>query len=509
MVVEPNSAQLAAIAEDLGFVFDEDDIRLFRTMLAGPIAGYARLDALPDALPLPRYPRLPGYSPAEAENPFGAFARIVAVRGAHDGPLAGRQLGVKDCICVAGVPITNGSATFDGYVPEVDATVVTRLLDAGATIVAKTANEDMCYSGGSHTNARGPVDNPWKPGHTAGGSSSGSAAAVGGGVLDIALGTDQGGSVRAPASCCGAVGMKPTYGLVSCTGVLGMEYSLDHVGPITRDVADSARVLSVIAGSDGLDMRQGTAAAADYTADLARGVDGLRIGLLCEGFGRPQSDSRVDEAVSRAARHLSDSGATVVDITVPLHVDAGAIWLPRAAEGCLATIFHGNGFGHGPKGVYLPSAMHRQSLWRSQANLLADTVKLGMLAGEYMRRAYGGRYYGRAHNLARLLTAAYDEALANVDVFIMPTLPILPPKRPDRKDSREASIAAAYEMTVNTSAFNATGHPSLSLPCAVIEGLPVGMMITGPMFGERMIYRVAAAVERAVGDLGGPSRRKL
>jgi amidase len=171
-------------------------------------------------------------------------------------------------------------------------------------------------------------------------------------------------------------------------------------------------------------------------------------------------------------------------------------------------MFHGNGFGHGPKGVYLPSAMHRQSLWRGQADLLADTVKLGMLVGEYMRRAYGGRYYGRAHNLGRLLTAAYDEVLASVDVVIMPTLPMLPPKRPTAEDSREIWIAAAFDMTVNTSAFNATGHPSLSLPCAVIDGLPVGMMITGAMCAERMIYRVAAALERAIGDLGDrPSSR--
>jgi amidase len=509
MVVQPNATQLATIARDLGFNFDDSDLGLFRAMLAGPLSAYARLDALPEALPKPRYPRLPGHAPAALDNPFGAYARLIEIRGADSGPLAGRQVAVKDCICVAGVPTMNGSATFDGYVPEIDATVVTRLLDAGAILVGKTANEDFCYSGGSHTNARGPVDNPWKHGYTAGGSSSGSAAVVGGGLIDIALGTDQGGSVRGPASCCGVVGMKPTFGLVPCTGNLGMEYSLDHIGPITTSVADNALVLSVIAGPDGLDTRQAGVVVDDYRADLFLGVNGLRIGLLREGFARPQSDPRVDAAVRAAAERLVEAGATLVEVSVPLHADAGAIWLPRAAEGCLATIFHGNGFGHGPKGVYLPSAMHRQSLWRGQADLLADTVKLGMLVGEYMRRTYGGRYYGRAHNLGRLLTAAYDEALASVDVIIMPTLPTLPPKRPTAEDLRETWIAAAFDMTVNTSAFNATGHPSLSLPCAVIEGLPVGMMITGAMCAERMIYRVAAAVERALGDLGGRPRGRV
>jgi amidase len=494
-IVGPSSAELAAIAEELGFHFDPADVVAFQHMMKGSLDAYGALDLLPDALPQPRYPRLPGTVPGTEDNPFGAFARITDIVGAPGGPLAGKRVVVKDCVCVAGVPMMNGSSTFEGYVPEIDATVVTRILDAGGTIVGKSANEDYCYSGGSHTNARGPVDNPHRAGFTAGGSSSGSAALVGGGVVDMAIGTDQGGSVRQPASCCGVVGMKATFGLVPCTGNLGMEYSLDHVGPLTRRVADNALLLETIAGPDGLDSRQAECKVDRYTAELDAGAKGLRIGILDETFGLAQSDSRTDEAVRAAVARFAKLGAEVEIVSIPLHRHGGAIWMPRAAEGCLATMFHGNGFGFGPAGVYLPSAMQRQAMWRHQADRLSDTVKLGMLVGQYMFRAYGGRYYGRAHNLARLLAAAYDRALARVDLLAAPTLPFPPTRRPAANAAREEVVATAYGMTINTAPFNATGHPSMSMPCGWIDGLPVGLMLTGRRFHERTMYRASAALE--------------
>jgi amidase len=180
-VAGPSAAELAKIATDLGFDFDPADVAAFRAMMRSSLDVYATLDGLPDALPKPRYPRLPGAVPSIDNNPLGAFAQVIEFAGAETGPLAGKRIAVKDCICVAGVPMMNGSSIFEGYVPEIDAAVVTRILDAGGTIVGKAANEDYCYSGGSHTNARGPVDNPHRPGFIAGGSSSGSAALVGGG----------------------------------------------------------------------------------------------------------------------------------------------------------------------------------------------------------------------------------------------------------------------------------------------------------------------------------------
>ena len=289
--------------------------------------------------------------------------------------------------------------------------------------------------------------------------------------------------------------MKATFGLVPCTGNLGMEYSLDHVGPLTRSVADNALLLEVIAGPDGLDSRQADCKVDRYSADLDAGINGLRVGLLAETFGLPQSDPRIDAAVRAAAAHFAKLGAEVEMVSVPLQRYGGAIWMPRAAEGCLATMFHGNGFGVGPRGVYLPSAMQRQAMWRGHADLLADTVKLGMLVGEYMSRAYGGRYYGRAHNLARLLADSYDRALAGVDILVSPTLPFPPPRLPPPNAPREEVVGAAFSMTTNTAPFNATGHPSMSMPCGWIDGLPVGLMLTGRRFDERLLYRAAAALE--------------
>jgi amidase len=509
-IIGPSATELGTIAADLGFHFDPADVSMFRDMMRGALDAYAALDQLPDALPQPRYPRLPGFVPAAEDNPFGAFARITEIEGAATGPLAGKRIAVKDCTCVAGVPMMNGSAIFEGYVPEIDATVVARMLDAGGTIVGKAANEDYCFSGGSHTNARGPVDNPHRPGFTSGGSSSGSGALVGGGVVDMALGTDQGGSVRQPASCCGAVGMKATFGLVPCTGNLSMEYSLDHVGPITRNVADNALLLEVIAGPDGLDSRQSNIKVDRYTADLGTGAKGLRVGILKETFGHPQSDKRTDAAVREAVAAFEKLGADVEVVSIPLHRYGGAIWMPRAAEGCLTTMFHGNGFGVGPNGLYLPSAMQRQAMWRHQSDLLPDTVKLGMLVGEYMWRAYGGRYYGRAHNLARLLAEHYDRAFARVDILASPTLPFPPPRRPSPNAAREEAVATAFGMTINTAPFNVTGHPSMSMPCGWIDGLPVGLMLTGRNFDERLLYRAASALEAHLAREGvtGPKARE-
>jgi amidase len=509
-IVVPSSVELAGIASDLGFHFDAGDVAAFRDMMRGALDAYAALDRLPDALPQPRYARLPGFVPAAEDNPFGGFARMTDIAGAAGGPLAGKRIVVKDCVCVAGVPMMNGSSTFEGYVPEIDATIVTRMLDAGGTIVGKAANEDYCFSGGSHTNARYPVDNPHRPGFTAGGSSSGSGALVGGGVVDMAIGTDQGGSVRIPAACCGVVGMKATFGLVPCTGNLGMEYSLDHVGPLTRTVADNALLLEIIAGPDGLDSRQGDVKVDHYTSDLGTGAKGLRIGILEETFGLPQSDPRVDQMVRDAAAAFANLGAEVESVSVPLHRYGGAIWMPRAAEGCLATMFHGNGAGVGPKGVYLPSAMQRQAMWRSQSDRLADTVKLGMLVGEYMSRAYGGRYYGRSQNLARLLADSYDRALASFDILASPTVPFPPPRRPAADAPREEAVNTAFGMTINASAFDVTGHPSMSMNCGWIDGLPIGLMLTGRRFDERLLYRAASALELQLAREGttGPEARE-
>src|SRR5947199_2685820 len=202
---------------------------------------------------------------------------------------------------LAGVPMMNGASTLEGYVPDFDATVVSRILDEGGEIIGKTHCEYFCLSGGSHTNATGPVHNPHKKGYSAGGSSSGSAVLVARGEADMALGGDQGGSIRMPASFCGIYGMKATHGLVPYTGIMPIEIYVDHTGPMTRTVADNALLLEVIAGPDGYDPRQYAPRVQSYTDGLERGVRGMRIALVREGFGRPDSERTVDEKVRQGA----------------------------------------------------------------------------------------------------------------------------------------------------------------------------------------------------------------
>src|SRR5437867_2010146 len=283
--------------------------------MAGSIAAYDAVDAMPDYLPPVKYPRTPGYRPEGAENKYNAWYVKTTVKGADQGRLRGKTIVLKDNICLAGVPMMNGASTLEGYVPDVDATVVTRILEAGGSIVGKAHCEYFCFSGGSHTGATGPVHNPRRMGFSAGGSSSGSAALVAAGEVDMALGGDQGGSIRIPSAFCGIYGMKPTHGLVPYTGIMPIELTLDHTGPMTVTVADNALLLEVIAGPDGLDPRQYAPRTAPYTQALGQGVDGLKIGIVKEGFGHPNSEPAVEASVKLAAAQFEKLGAKVEEVS--------------------------------------------------------------------------------------------------------------------------------------------------------------------------------------------------
>ena len=226
---------------------------------------------MPDELPPVRYPRTPGYRPSGEENRYGAWYVKTTVEGRLR-QAQGQEGRAEGQLCLAGVPMMNGASTLEGYVPDVDATVATRILDAGGTIVGKSVCEYFCFSGGSHTSSTGPVHNPRRMGHSAGGSSSGSAAVVAAGEVPMALGGDQGGSIRIPAAYCGIYGMKPTHGLVPYTGIMPIELTIDHTGPMTATVEDNALLLEVLAGPDGLDPRQyGPERPERYTQRSARG----------------------------------------------------------------------------------------------------------------------------------------------------------------------------------------------------------------------------------------------
>ena len=496
-VTRPTVAQVRALADDLGFTLSDADAQSFLGLMAGSFAAYDAVAAMPDHVPAVRYPRTPGYRPEGAENRYNAWYVKTTVKGTQTGKLAGKTIALKDNVCLAGVPMMNGASTLEGYVPDLDATIVTRILDAGGTIVGKAHCEYFCFSGGSHTCAAGPVHNPRKPGYSAGGSSSGSAALVAAGEVDMAIGGDQGGSIRIPASYCGIYGMKPTHGLVPYTGIMPIELTLDHAGPMTATVADNALLLEVLAGADGLDPRQYAPRTAPYTEALGRGVDGLRIGLVKEGFGHHNSEKDVDARVRSAAAVFGKLGAKVGEVSVPMHAMGPAIWSPIALEGATELMMKGNGFGTNWRGLYVTSLIDAHSAWRHRADELSDTLKLSMLLGHYFVKHHRGHFYAKAQNLSRKLRDAYDAALADFDVLVMPTLPLKATPLPPADAPREVSIQRAFEMISNTAPFDATGHPAMSVPCGQSDGLPIGLMLIGKHWEESTIYRAAHAFEQA------------
>jgi amidase len=496
-VRRPNLEQLRSVAEDLGMHMGDEELKSYNALLQGNFAAYDAVDAMPDYLPAVKYPRTPGYRPEGEENKYNAWYVKTTVKGAASGKLAGKTIALKDNICLAGVPMMNGASTLEGYVPDIDATIVTRILDAGGTILGKTHCEYFCFSGGSHTNATGPVHNPHKMGYSAGGSSSGSGVVVATGEADMAIGGDQGGSIRMPSCWCGIYGMKGSHGLVPYTGVMPIEITLDHTGPMTGTVRDNALLLEVIAGEDGLDPRQYAPKTAQYTEALEGGVRGLRIGVVKEGFGHPNSEREVDAKVMAGAQLLRRLGASVDEISVPMHALGPAIWLPIAAEGATEFMMKGNGMGTNWRGLYATTLLDAHSAWKHRADELSDSLKITMLLGQYFTKHYRGHFYAKAQNLSRKLRAAYNEALAKYDLLLMPTLPMKATPLPPPDAPRELYIQRAFEMVANTAPFDATGHPAMTLPCGMIDGLPIGLMLIGKHFDESTIYRAAAAFEGA------------
>ena len=335
---------------------------------------------------------------------------------------------------VAGVPMMNGNSILEGYVPDIDATVVTRLLDAGAEIVGKTHCESYCISGGSHTGAKGPVHNPYKMGYSAGGSSSGSGVVVALGEADMALGGDQGGSIRMPSSWCGIYGMKPTHGLVPYTGIMPIEIYVDHTGPMTATVADNALMLEVIAGADGYDPRQFSPEGGQVHAGAGRRREGHedRASSRKASAGRSRR-RRSDEKVRQGAELFSKLGATVDEVSIPMHLLGPAIWTPIGVEGIAQTMMFGDGYGLSRQDLYVTSLIDKLHGWQLRANELSETTKVLTVLGAYIKKYHGSHYYGKAMNLTRRLTEAYDAVLKQYDLLLMPTLPMKAQPLPARR----------------------------------------------------------------------------
>ncbi|MCZ6796874.1 MAG: amidase [Gammaproteobacteria bacterium] len=493
----PSAADIQELGKKLEFNLDAEQAERMLAFMGPFSASCEILDNEPDTLPALKYPERTHYFPDAAENNYGAWYVKSRIEGAASGPLKGRSVAIKDNIFVAGIPMMAGASVLEGFVPDFDATVVTRLLDAGASIAGKAVCEYFCTSSANFTGSGYPVDNPRKTGYSTGGSSSGSGALVAAGEVDIALGCDQAGSVRIPSSWCGIYGMKPTHGLVPYTGIMGMEATIDHVGPMTANVADNALALDVMAGYDDIDGRQRRLQLHNYSTALGKDVAGMKIGIVEEGFGMPYSDNEVDECVRAAAANFAELGVSVEPVSIPVHPQGIAVWSTIFTDGFRETLKF-NGMPTNIDTASSPALWQAANGWLKRMDEMPPNVQIMVLFGQYLER-YNGYYYGKAKNMMRRLAAAYNNALANYDLLLMPTTSGKP--LANVASLAEASIEEVMEQTLNaifnTCQFDATGHPAMSIPCGEREGLPIGMMLVGKHFDEPGIYRAAHAFEQS------------
>ncbi len=495
----PSKADLIEIGKRYHLNLTEEEVQDFHELAAAVLTGYDELDQYPDPLrEVTPAIRIPRSRPAPEDNPLNGIVRNCSVRmQSTKGVLSGMRIGVKDTVCIAGIPMTCASRLLYDYVPDIDATIVKRILEADGHITAILNTDDFAFSGGGHTSVYGVGLNPENSEHTAGGSSCGSAIAAAVGMVDIAIGGDQGGSIRIPSSWSGIIGLKPTHGLVPYTGIVGFDQTIDHIGPMARTVEDIALMLGVIAGKDDtcIDPRQpDSIEVTDYSDSLTGDIKGLRIAIVEEGFGTPESMQEVDDSVRKAAKYLERLGAKVKKVSVPEHRKAVPIWNSIAIEGGIDSFYHGHA-AYQNKGYYntrLMSAMSRAI--KTNGGDFSASAKLGALVGHYVRDQYHGVFYGRAQNLSRALTAAYDKILQDFDLVLMPTTPQTAHKVPPSvEEDRKQYVTQALNMLRNTAAFDLTGHPSISVPCLDVKGLPVGLMLTGSYFDEATVLRAAHA----------------
>jgi aspartyl-tRNA(Asn)/glutamyl-tRNA(Gln) amidotransferase subunit A len=386
--------------------------------------------------------------------------------GQWRGPLHGIPIGLKDLINTAGVRTTAASALFRERIPTEDATVVQRLRNAGAILVGKQNLHEFAYGGSSIISFFGEARNPWNSEYVAGGSSGGSAAAVAAGLCYAAIGTDTGGSIREPAALCGVVGLKPTYGRVSAHGVIPLSPSLDHVGPITRTVADAAVVLNAVAGYDSQDPNSANSPADDYVGSLDREVKKLRIGVPRKFF-YDNVDPEIAGAVEQALRVLETHTGTLHEIEVPVPAD----WSLLSAE---AYAGHAEYVSRSPE-LYQSETLRRL---RTGENIAASEIE------------------ARRRELTKI-RAEIGRVFDTVDVLVTPTTPMPAPRISELKQNPDMLRAKEIMLLPNTRPFNMWGLPAISVPCGFASsGLPIGLQIAGAHWAESVLLQVACMYER-------------
>ncbi|XP_059154995.1 amidase-like [Physella acuta] len=498
----PTVQEIQQITDQLHFNSSTDQVEALTAIASEAVGALSLLDTFCDPVPEVKYPRTPGYRPQPQDRVGNAWAWRCDVQGAPTGKLSGKTFAIKDNTAVAGVPMSNGSRLLQGYIPEYDATVVTRILDAGGRILGKSSCDDFCLSAMGFSALDGYISMPDTPDYRAGGSSGGSAVLVATGEVDMALGADQGGSIRIPAAWTGTVGLKPTFGLVPYTGLVPIEPTVDHAGPITRNVTDCALFLEVIAGNDGLDGRQRTnMEIPEYSKYVELELEGRKLGVLKEGF-----DTCVPETRAAVREFLEDVAVAkfgLVDVSVPLHQHAPAIFTGYFYNGCLNTLQMGTApqFAQGFYPTSLEKAV-RQGL-QSSAGVLAPGIKCFSVIGELFRRRYGNHYYCRGRNMVLELARQYDEALSKCDVIVMPTLTHVSSRFTEKKatdaKTQEAYLKESLDQIGNTLVTDLTGHPALTLPLGKLgDGSKDSLMIVGKKFDEVTVLQVARTLEKLI-----------
>ena len=411
-------------------------------------------------------------------------------KGEELGPLAGVPVALKDNMCTRGVPTTCASRILEGWLPPYNATVVDRLLDAGAIIVGKTNLDEFAMGSSTENSAWGPTRNPHDVSRVPGGSSGGSSAAVAAGMVPLALGSDTGGSIRQPAALCGVVGVKPTYGAVSRYGLIAFASSLDQIGPITTNVADSALMLEVIGGHDPAD----STSLSDPPFELASQLDGdvsdLRIGIVTDLTDGVDPD--VEARLREAADALAAAGAKIDEISIPtarLGLSAYYLIAPAEASSNLAR-YDGTRYGLRVEGADVDEMF----VATRSAGFGAEVKRRIMLGTYALSAGYYDAYYGQAQRARTLMIREFSAAYETFDVLLCPTAPTTA----FELGAKTADPLAMYMSDVCTIPSDLTGDPAMSVPFGTgTDGLPVGVQVLAPARGEPVMYRVAAALEAA------------
>jgi aspartyl-tRNA(Asn)/glutamyl-tRNA(Gln) amidotransferase subunit A len=416
-------------------------------------------------------------------------------KGEDPGPLAGVPVALKDNMCTRGIPTTCSSRILEGWRPPYDATVVERITAAGGIIVGKTNLDEFAMGSSTENSAFGPTKNPHDPTRVPGGSSGGSAAAVAAGFAPLALGSDTGGSIRQPASLCGVVGMKPTYGVVSRYGLIALASSLDQIGPFATTVADAALLLEVMAGHDPRDSTSLAEPAPAVVREVDRGADGVRVGIVRELLDGV--DPEVAARFNEAADALSAAGAKVDEASVPAAVyGVSAYYLiqPAEASSNLAR-YDGVRYGLRVDGADV-TALYGAT---RAAGFGAETKRRIMLGTYALSAGYYDAYYGQAQRTRTLIIRDFAAAYENFDVLLSPTSPTTA-----FEFGAKADPLTMYLSDVCTIPCNLTGQPAMSVPFGTdAKGLPVGVQVMAPALGEPVMFRTAGALERAGGGAGG------